>query len=160
MEWLIVCVIITAITFVLLSWGKRAELGEEPSYRLRKHFLTPAERSFYGVLEGAVAGRFKVHTMVRVADVLQPAGSRNRCQWQSAFNRISSKHFDYVLCDPETLEVKAAIELNDSSHLEERRRARDDFLYRACESAGFKLLFFEAKAKYSVQQIKERLDGI
>ena len=35
---------------------------------------------------------------------------------QAAFNRISSKVLDFVLCDPNNLAIIAAIELDDSSH--------------------------------------------
>jgi len=126
-------------------------------YKLRKQFLTPAERSFYGVLEQAVSEDFRVHTKVRVADVLLPDAKGDRSKWQRAFNKISSKHFDYVLCDPDTLEVKAAIELNDKSHSKRKTKSRDEFLSAACSGAGLKLLSFDTKAKYSIAEVRETL---
>ncbi|NJL57188.1 DUF2726 domain-containing protein [bacterium] len=159
MEWLVlIIVVLVVVIFVLRGLTSNASTARF-RYKRKKQFLSPAERSFYGVLEQAVADRFKLHTMVRVADVIQPDVTGDKSTWQRAFNKISSKHFDFVICDPATLEVKAAIELNDASHSAKKRQARDEFLQQACESAGFSLLFFEAKAKYSMQQVKERIDG-
>ena len=74
--------------------------------------LTPTESSFYDVLKQAVGEGLDIHAKVRVADVLEPNVSRRwKFIWRLAFNRIKAKHFDFVLCDPKTFEVKLAVEL-------------------------------------------------
>ena len=126
-------------------------------YELRPSFLTPAERSFYGVLCQAVGERYVVLAKVRVADVITPSKGSDRSRWQSAFNRISSKHFDYILCDPNTLAVEQVVELHDKSHKTTKRAKRDEFLRAACESAGLPLREFSAKARYSIDEVSKRL---
>lgn len=123
-------------------------------FELRKTFLTPAELSFFGALSVAVDGEFIVFSKVRVADVLRPKRGQDRSRWQSAFNKISGKHFDFVLCDPDSLEVGHVVELNDKSHRRKDRVARDEFLRAACKSADLSLIEFQAKRGYVIDEIK------
>lgn len=71
----------------------------EAAYR-QKEFLSSAERSFLGVLNQAADDDWGVFAKMRIADVLTPAKGMSRSRWQSAFNAISAKHFDFLLCDP------------------------------------------------------------
>src|SRR5262245_27786766 len=84
------------------------------AYVRRRELLTPTEQSFFLALEQAVNRRYRIFCQVRIADVLKPKGSGG--SYWSAFNRISQKHFDFVLCDLQTFEVVMAIELDDQSH--------------------------------------------
>ena len=159
MEWLLIIFTIVVITVFVILKSKIGESVGGASYVQKPHLLSPAERSFYSVLEQAIGSDYKLHTKVRVADVLEPAKGMDRSRWQSAFNRISAKHFDYILCNPDSLKVELAIELNDSSHNSKKRRIRDDFLAGACEAASLKLLSFDAKRAYSIAQIREQIAG-
>ncbi|PZO60838.1 MAG: hypothetical protein DCF15_01160 [Phormidesmis priestleyi] len=94
---------------------------------------------------------------VRVADVLQPAAGLSKSRWQTAFNRISAKHFDYVVCDKDTLSICAVIELQDKSHHQPNRLKRDQFLKAACKSANLQLLEFWVKPRYIVEDIRSAL---
>jgi len=129
-------------------------------YRKVDLFLSNAERSFFGVLEQAVAGKHLIFSKVRVADVLMPETNPNRSEWQTAFNSISSKHFDYILCTPDDCSVLLAIELDDSSHNLEKTQERDSFIDMVCESAGLPLLRIKASNSYIVPTIREAIDGM
>ena len=94
---------------------------------------------------------------VRVADVIAPAKGQDRSKWQTAFNMISAKHFDYVLCDPSTLAVAQVVELHDRSHGTTKRAKRDDFLRNACQSAGLPLSEFPAKKGYSIDEVRSQI---
>lgn len=129
-------------------------------YRKVDLFLSNAERSFYGVLEQAVAGNHLVFSKVRVADVLIPESNSNRSEWQKAFNFISSKHFDFVVCKPDDCSVQLAIELDDSSHGLEKTQERDSFIEKVCESADLPLLRIKASNAYVVSTIREAIEGM
>lgn len=131
--------------------------GSEASYR-RVWLLSKAERSFYGVLVEAVGQKGLVFAKVRVADVLAPRGLRGG-PWQRAFNAISAKHFDFVVCDPGNCFVKLAIELDDASHDNPKRQQRDAFLDRATASAGLPLVRLKAARGYQLLELRERLEG-
>ena len=119
--------------------------------------FTPAERSFLGVINFAINDEAVVFGKVRVADVITPRKSQSRTIWQKSSNKISSKHFDFVICDKEELSPICIIELDDKSHETKKRKIRDQLLRSACESAGVPLLQFPAQAKYRVAQVRSQI---
>jgi len=134
------------------------------SYRKIRHgkeaeglLLTPTETKFYHALKQAVGYKYDIHSMVRVADVIEPNESPYSKQRKYAFYKISQKHFDFVICDPETLAIEYAIELNDESHQQPDRQERDQFLIDACAEAGIKLIFFEPKPIHDLESIRRTL---
>lgn len=121
----------------------------------RAPLFSPAERSFLGVLDQALGTEYRVFGKVRVADVLAVARGTDAAKRRSAFNRISAKHLDFVVCAPDDLRVLCAIELNDASHKQAVRRDRDDMVAEACRSAELPLVFFTAKRAYSIAEVHE-----
>lgn len=97
--------------------------------------LTAAERTFYLALRQAVGGECVIFVKVRLADIIQTdRGAAGKGYWQ-AFTRISSKHADFVLCDPRTFAVLGVVELDDSSHRQRQRQERDEFFNAAFAAA-------------------------
>lgn len=130
------------------------------SYRL-KDFLSPSERSFCGVLSRVVDGQNFIFAKVRVADILSPAMFRykNRSEWQRAFNFISSKHFDFVVCDLKSIKVQYVIELDDFSHNNKNQKVKDHFKDSICKAAGLPLIRIRASHSYSTELIKEQIEN-
>ena len=159
MELLVILLFVLIAVVILVALGKLniSAPSSSPGYRLNGPLFTPAERSFFGVLIQAVPEDNLVLGKVRVADVITPEKGLPRPKWQSAFNRISSKHFDYVVCDRATLRVLSVVELNDKSHKGKKRADRDAFLRTACSSAGLRLFEFDAKSSYSVLEVRKQL---
>lgn len=101
-----------------------------------------------------------IFSKVRVADVLAPQKGLNRANWQRAFNQISAKHVDFLLCDPQDCAVKLVIELDDASHGSAKRKKRDVFLEGACKSAGLPLLRIRAARGYGVLNIRQQVEAV
>jgi ssDNA-binding Zn-finger/Zn-ribbon topoisomerase 1 len=157
MEWLLlIALVIIVVMYVLILNRKRIETGDS-TYEKHDVLFTPAERSFYGVLCDACKDKAIVFGKVRVADVLKTKKGLNPSNRLKAFNRISSKHFDFILCHPDTLEVLMAVELDDSSHNSKKRIKRDEFLNDACQSASFNLIHFKASSGYSITEVRDTL---
>lgn len=159
-EFIFVLAMFSAMAAVLaiLRRFRRSASGRTANYRKIPNLLTPAERSFFGALEQATKDRFRIMAKVRLADAIRPEKELGRSRATAAFNRISRKHLDFVLCDPDTLEIRAAVELDDASHRRADRRLRDDFLDRALESAGIPLHRFPARTGYDVAAIRKALE--
>ncbi|WP_225885420.1 DUF2726 domain-containing protein [Leptolyngbya sp. KIOST-1] len=134
------------------------EAGAGPTYvySRQRALFTRAELNFYRALQAATTDRYQVLGKVRVADVLKPQ-TKNRSDWARAFNKISAKHFDFVLCDRNSLRVVAAVELDDSSHQRSDRIKRDDFLNQAVQSAGLPLIRFPVQPVYEQDAIQHRI---
>lgn len=158
MDLLIFFPILALLAYLLFQSKKRdVSTSEVLLYRRQKTLFTKAERSFLGALELALPDNFRVLGKVRVADVITPVSGMSKKQWWIAFNKISAKHFDYVLCEKDTLNIVAAIELDDKSHGSEKQQRRDFLLNKACASANLKLIRFPAQHNYQIQDIQDRL---
>ena len=131
----------------------------EISYELKDTLLTPTEQQFLKVLEDVIGKQLRVFSMVRVADVLTANSSFDWSDRKLLFRRISQKHFDFVICNPKTLEIVCVIELNDKSHNQKNRKKRDEFLTSACDSAGLPLLFVSVASSYDHSELKEFVFG-
>jgi hypothetical protein len=124
-------------------------------YRRKDFLMSKAEASFFGVLSQALAGEFFIFVKIRLADLLYlPRGTAAR---QSHFNRIQSKHVDFVLCHRDGIRPCLAIELDDSSHERADRVSRDDFVVRALSDAGLPLLRVRASRSYDVAQLRQEI---
>ena len=109
MEWITLIVLLAVGALVMSKLGSTnagKTDGHEFHYRQQNKLFSPAERSLYGALRLAVADNAIVFGKVRVADVLTPRNTSSRSHWQKAFNRISAKHFDFVICQPEDLKSR------------------------------------------------------
>lgn len=158
-----IALIVTAVVWLVLvakQKSRATESGDDTTnYRAAGPLLTPAERSFYGVLLSTVDDTVNVFAKVRVADVILPAKGQSKGSWQRAFNRVSAKHFDFVLCRADDLRVLCAIELNDRSHKAASRQQRDEFLREACGSAGVPLVQVAAKQGYVVSEVRAMVES-
>ena len=150
-----VLLVLTAIILTRLSTGSIAY-----PYRKKRQLVSPAERSFLGVLEQAVGSDHRIFAKVRVSDVIEPRPGLSRSTWQGAVNRIDRKHFDYVLCRPDDLSIVAAVELDDASHDQSHRQRRDRFLATACEAAGLPLVRVATARAYSAADLRAKVIGI
>lgn len=160
-----ICLFVVLILLALLktvgksAQGRRlAPADQSLEYQSLNHLLSPAERSFYGVLLHATQNTGVVFCKVRVADVMTPAKSLSRPQWQRAFNSIAAKHFDFLVCDPRDCSIQFAIELDDSSHNSTKSQKRDEFLEGACRSAGLPLVRIKASNNYTVNLVQTQID--
>ncbi len=154
-DWPVVVAIVIGAVILRLLKGRGKAPTKVCGYRLRDALLTQAEIAFFRVLQQAVGDQYAVFTKIRVADVLKPDRRQEKKEWRASLNRITSMHFDFVLCDPASSAIHAVIELNDSSHKDGERSARDAFLREACESAGLRLIEVEARSSYSVAKVRE-----
>lgn len=159
MSWVVIAVFIVVVLAVaiLKLLQKQGIQPTEYPYRKLDVLFTPAERSFLGVLNQAVGENAQIFGKVRVADVIAPNKGMPRSDWQKAFNKISGKHFDFLLCAKNDLSVLCAVELNDSSHNSKKRNDRDAFLEGACQSANVPLVQIAARATYNINEIQNSL---
>ena len=126
MEWtvwlaaaiLVIAVIIWILLRLRLKWP----------YELNETILTERERSFYRILK-PIADKLELQICpkVRVADIVSiKKGTKD---WQKWFNKIRSKHVDFLLCDYD-MNIVLMVELDDSSHESERAKKNDEFKNR------------------------------
>ena len=138
----------------LFGHGENPATDKELPYHVRDDFLSPAERSFYGVLTEGVAGLYVVCPKVNVADLLNVTRLREN---RGYFNKIQQKHIDFVLCEPGPMRPVAVVELDDSSHQRRDRQERDEFLDQVFQAAGLPIIHFAVRSGYSVAAVSEEV---
>ncbi|GGM07102.1 topoisomerase [Pseudomonas asuensis] len=126
-------------------------------YLLNEALFTPAERAFLTVLDEAVGEDYRIFGKVRIADVASVKAIRDQKSWYRAFNKISAKHFDYVLCDKDDLSFVAVIELDDSSHQRPDRQKRDIFVAGVCRAIALPLIQIPVRGAYSIAEVREEI---
>jgi len=153
----VIVILLIAAAVIKILLGRKAREPQNYPYEKEQTLFSPAERSFLGVLEQTVNGRYRFMGKVRLADVVKVKGGLNKSSWQNAFNRIQSKHVDIVACDPATLSIQFVVELDDNTHNQLRRQGRDQFVDKALQAAGIPVIHVTAKKGYSVQGIQDTL---
>jgi len=161
---IIVVIVLSIVVFVYYFKAKIVKLlktsaGKSSAlpYRKRDYLLTKAERSFYGLLTSLVQHRdVVVFAKVRLGDLLYlPSNTKERTSY---WNKVQAKHIDFVLCDSATVKPLLAIELNDSSHKQQSRAERDDFVCQALEAAGLPFIAVPVRHDYDLQDLSTRID--
>jgi Protein of unknown function (DUF2726) len=155
MIWIIISILLTLV--VIAAFLKNKTRFTDAGYKKQKTLFSPAERSFLGVLNQAIEDNAIIFGKVRVADILTPVSGLPRKKWQVLFNKVSGKHFDFIVCDKQDLSVLCAIELDDKSHNSKVRKARDEFLQSACFSAKLPLIQIPARSAYNIDEIRQSL---
>jgi hypothetical protein len=125
---------------------------ENLSYRARDDFLSPAERSLYGVLCAAVGEWATICPKVALGDVLYAQSGDHSVNLRYR-GRIAQKHVDFLLCDPGSMRPLLGVELDDASHERPDRRVRDVFVDQVFGAAGLPLLRVPAQAAYGTRAL-------
>jgi len=145
---------------VLLRWLRLSPspVQEEISpYHLRDDFLSPAELSFYHVLQSTVADwAVVVCPKVSLGDLFF-AKTGDYGQNRSWMNRIDRKHVDFLLCELKTVRPMLGIELDDASHRKTKREERDQFVEQVFAAAGLPLARVSVQAQYNTRELEAYL---
>lgn len=162
MGYVLIIVVLLAVVFFVFFLSKKSQEGSQqllPYFKIST-LLSPAELSFYHVLKIAVSEKYDVSAKVRLADVISVQKGMPKTEWSRAFNKIKSKHLDFVLTDKDTSEIKCAIELDDASHSQSSRKHRDNFLEEALRISSLPLLRLPVGQAYSSHDIAQKLSSL
>jgi hypothetical protein len=144
---------------ILLALSLRRSEEDSAPYQAQPALFTPGEQFFLGILLQAVdPAVVLVFGKVRLADVIMPKPELDAAEKRRAFNKISAKHVDFVLCKRSDLSVLGIIELDDLSHQRADRQARDEFVDNALAAAGIPILHIKMRKRYSVSALKIQLN--
>lgn len=123
-------------------------------YRLRDDFLSPAEFSFYKILSSVLGTRFVIQSKVRLADLFFVVRPNENVTY---FNKIVPRHLDFLVCDAMTMRPLLGIELDDTSHQQNSRKKRDEFVEKVFQAAKLPLLRFPVQREYNPREIAAQI---
>jgi hypothetical protein len=125
-------------------------------YQAKNSLLTANERTAFKELAVRLRQRAYLCPKVRIADIVN-VRCRDRRAWQSAFNRIAMKHVDFVVLSRQG-KVLFAVEIDDSTHLLDHRKKRDELVDNVFSHAGIPLVRIEPGGVIGSSELTEALD--
>lgn len=136
--------------------NEHIDISKSP-FLIVNSLLTKAEMNFYQVLKNAIDNEKQIICpKVRMIDVLWTKTYRMENKL-TFINKVNRKHFDFVICDKETLKPLMAIELDDKSHEEESRKERDEFVDSLFTELNFKVIHIPVQYSYNITELKEKI---
>ena len=129
------------------------EVGVENLHYQKKELLTDREDAFYKDLE-PIADKlgFKVATKIRVADLVDVVGSKLTKEGKTAWHNIIGTHVDFVLLNKSTNKPQLLIELDDTTHFDEKAMFNDKIEDHVFQEAGYKLM-----RVYSSENLEQKI---
>lgn len=153
----ILIIIVVAIAIITSSSNnkKTDSTIDFKSYKKVTSILTDAELNFFNVLRLALQNsEFIICPKIRIADFVKVTNKEN---WQKNFNKINSKHIDFLICN-DKLNPILAIELDDKSH--NNNKDRDNFVNELYKSINLPVLRITNVQAYSVIKLREKIKEI
>ena len=159
---IVLLIVLGAIGFVLQQkalTGKQNDTDDTTSssddypYCKKQYILSPAEYSFYKALLLQLPDDRIVMAKMRLADIIDIEKGLEKSRRSSAWNRIKSKHVDFVILDKKTCTVQSIIELDDTSHQKASAQKNDEFKNKACAAVGISLHRITAKRGYTTEDL-------
>jgi very-short-patch-repair endonuclease len=131
---------------------KIVEIDYQP-YVKKPYFFSVAELKFYELLKEIIGDNYYIYPKVRICDIIKPENKGN----YSDFNRIKSKHVDFLLCTKNPITSKIIIELDDSTHNYQSRQDRDNFVDEIFANSGIPIVHIRVQYKYNKGEITNQL---
>lgn len=155
----LIAIIFIGILFKIIEskLSNKNKYNYATAYKDVDSILTKAELKFYDTLYDVCNDLdVTLFTKVRVADIVKV---KNKDNYFTYFNKISSKHIDFVLCDNATLKPLVCLELDDRSHYRKDRMERDKFINEVLSSIGYEVVHIPCKYKYDKEDVKLELQN-
>lgn len=158
METLMFIIAVVIVIFII-GLGKINDSGSIKKYTKREYrytkkscVITENELSFYKTLQEAVSGCI----IIPQAHLSMFLEHRIKGQsWNGALNKIDRKSIDFLICTND-MSPLIAVELDDSTHNQPRRKERDNFVNSIISDAGISLLRFRTN-EWNSDLIKQRI---
>ncbi len=116
-----------------------------------KPLLTPTEAKFHECLMQITQERCHIQIKPRLADVFQHE------KVNGAFQMISQKHVDFLICREDDWMPMLGIELDDPSHENAEVKARDIFVNNLFASTGVPLLRLPVRELDQLERLVKEL---
>ena len=122
---------------------------------IKRYFLKdrifdhPTEYEFYKILRDEILGdRFVAMVQIPLISLVG-VRRKNEPGWMSHFGRIKTKRVDFVICKKDDLKPLLALELDGSTHENEKRQERDSFVDSVFTSVGLPVLHVALQTEYN-----------
>lgn len=132
-------IIIGAILLPLVISGQKLNKTQTFPFKKKTYFFNTSEQKFFELLEtGIDKNRYSVFPKVRLGDYIETTNGGNE-RWGS-WNRIKSRHVDFLIWDKSISQIVLAIELDGGSHNRYAAKDGDSFKDKLFKTIGIELV--------------------
>ncbi|MDA9557010.1 DUF2726 domain-containing protein [Vibrio sp.] len=153
-------IVVVLVVFFYVVQRKVAykEKMKDIHYKQKGTILTQQESTLLNALIQAVGKHGIVLSKIGTHHIVQP-NSQKKKQNLIGFNRISRNHFDFVICDPQTMKPKVVLEFDDGKPLDKKKIERQVLIKHICQTASLPLISVNVKHSYQVSRLKQLLSA-
>lgn len=127
------------------------------NYSRKRFIMTQAENNFYRVLKTAFGDKYEIFPQVHIGTFIDHRVGRQ--DYRAALSVIQRKSVDYLLCTRGYCNPILAIELDDKTHANGDRAARDTLVKEIFEDAGMPLLRIKWQRQYDPMEIEKLVNS-
>lgn len=126
-------------------------------YRVRKTLMSEHERLLFCNLRTVLGSTYDVYPQMKLDKIFYVERQKAYKFYLGWLRRINQKSVDFLIVNKSTQSPVFAIELDDSSHEQEDRIDRDEFVGELFRRNNFPLIRFNP-GQYKVEELKIVLD--
>ena len=121
--------------------------------------MTDTEHRFFKLLEEIIGDRYYIFPQIHLGTIVRPNvhWTPHWWLWRRAFFFSDRYSIDYLLCDKNESAPSIAIELDDKSHLLEKRKYRDAVVEKILQESDLKLVRFTVEESLDPANISSKL---
>ena len=146
---------VLAILIIFLNAFLKVKIAKFP-YVKKEYLMSEAEKKFFFVLKKILGNDYFIFSKVRMADLLYLPKMSNS-NFYHYFNKIQSKHVDFLICDKEDIRPLLVIELDDSTHLKFNRHLRDELNDKIFEGVKLPILHIRISSDYDEESLLSQI---
>ena len=121
------------------------------NYKKSDYLFTKTELKFYRELIKITDElNLVIFPKIRLADIFKYNEYKD-------FNKIKSKHIDFLLCDKSNCKIRLAIELDDYSHNSNKSVKNDNFKNEIFKQTNLPLIRLKVNNTYNLEEIKTKI---
>jgi len=129
-------------------------------YTVVSSLLTAAEQTYYAALRAALPAEYTIMVQVALNRLVVVQRLPKTHHWRDPrWSRIAQKSLDYVVVRTADMVPVLVIELDDASHTQQMRIARDALVDDVLRDAGLPMIHQPVRATYDRMAIQAQLLG-
>lgn len=152
----IIIILILDILFNKIKKDEKNNIKEniEDNYSLlydkKSYLLTQEELKFYKLLKTITnKNNLNLFSQVALYEIIKSKDIKD-------FNKIKSKTIDFVITDI-NCKIKICIELDDKTHIQEKRQQRDIFINKLFKDLNIKLIRIPVQNFYNLEELENKI---
>ncbi|MBP9801596.1 MAG: DUF2726 domain-containing protein [Candidatus Moranbacteria bacterium] len=129
-------------------------------YLKNDSLLTQSEQKFYFILAEILQDRYLIFSKVRIPDIVHIPEWYKPYYWAIYWwDRIKSKHVDFLVCDRNSFEPLLVIEVDDPLHLLPKGKKRDVLVNFVFRKARLPILRLTDKSLENKKALEESIES-